>query len=752
MAYEQSRVMKKEFSLPMVPGMTCGEEMLRRSYHRVQVHGRKLDTMTHIDGIPKDMTRLNMDTVSSISKYAPEMLPAVTKVLNGENANADLTGRVLRFYAYTKELVPESSVERVRVRKFVFSVFLEDNTMNVVEDLPDNSGIALPASLKRHVVPLQDGTPITFSHFRVGEPITFYGRTYMVYDADKFTRDFFSQSGLELAPAVPLPPDMYTDLRNRPRKVHNIRTILAGDPSNITLLPEQVRATQQFLKHDGEVLRCDCVWDDTEALHGSKHYLTLYYFLSDDSIALVEKDYPNSGRDPFPQFFRRQRVSKPKDGKFDPASLASLTFEDTRSGEYYTDADIRIGNVLHVFGRDVCIYDYDEYTQHHLLKKFGITDYNPMPGGKRPLAPPIGCCRREKTAQELEEIQKRKQAENRLREYAEVTVKFLMQLDNAKHEDEIRRFVLTVYPADNTISIYEPVIRNMGIVGGKFLQRQQCKRPNGEIYTAKDFFVGARLTINSFPFVILSSDERSLSYMEANHEEFTRSDINFVVGKLRAMLLSRQTGLVEAFREADKENVGGLKMEVFLDIMKKLKLDISEQELLCLLRFFDKQNESYVSYEEFMSRVMPDGAAVASDDRPWEEIDAQNAQEQLVTFVVDPRIEEEKRLRAETVSMAARAATKFLDLYDQRRQLMLKEFRAIADYSPETVVGAKEFKMCIRKKLLITCITDMELDALCSKLFPPEMPKLPLEELTRVFNGTSTLPRNMKDIKLGSCK
>ncbi|CBH17036.1 Repeat of unknown function (DUF1126)/EF-hand domain pair, putative [Trypanosoma equiperdum] len=752
MAYQQSRALKKEFSLPMVPGMTCGEEMLRRSYHRTQVHGRKYDTNTHIDGVPEDMSRFNLQTVSSISKYAPEMLPTATQTQKSDEQNVDLTGRVLRFYAYTKELVPESFVERERVRKFVFNVFLEDNTMSVVEDVADNSGIAMPASLKRHIVPLPDGSPITFANFRVGETITFYGRTYMVYDADKFTRDFYSQSGLELDPALPLPFDAYTELQNRPKKIYAVRTIAASDPTNLTLLPEQVRATQQFLKHDGEVLRCDCVWDDMEALHGTKHYLTLYYFLSDDSIALVEKDYPNSGRDPFPRFFRRQRVAKPKDGRFDPTSLGTLTFEDTSNRDYYTDADIRIGNCLHVFGRDVLIYDYDEYTQHHLLKKFGITSYDPIPGGKNPPAAPIGCHRREKTAQELEEVQMRKRAENRMREYGDVTVKFLMRLDNAKYEDEIRRFVLTVYPADDTISIFEPVIRNMGIVGGKFLQRQRSKRPNGEFYTAKDFFVGARLTINGFPFVILSSDERSLSYMETKHDEFIRSDINYVVRKLRAMLLSRKTGLVEAFREADKENSTGLKMDVFLDIMNRLKLDISEQELLSLLRYFDKQNESYVSYEEFMSRVMPEGVAVASDDRPWEVIDAQSAEEELAAFVVDPRIDEEKRLRAEQISLAARGAEEFLTLYDQRRQLVLKEFRAMTDYSPEGVIGAKEFKMCIRRKLFVQTIPDAALDALCDKLFPPEMPKLSLEELTRVFNGTSTLPRNMKDIKAGESK
>ena len=122
-------------------------------------------------------------------------------------------------------------------------------------------------------------------------------------------------------------------------------------------------------------------------------------------------------------------------------------------------------------------------------------------------------------------------------------VKFLMKMDNNKYEDAIRRFVLAVYPADETVSIFEPVIRNSGIVGGKFLQRQRVKNANGKYYTADDFYVGARVCIHAFPFIILSSDEHSLNYMEHNTTQFTHSDINKIVRKLQALLRSSQSGL-----------------------------------------------------------------------------------------------------------------------------------------------------------------------------------------------------------------
>ena len=46
-------------------------------------------------------------------------------------------------------------------------------------------------------------------------------------------------------------------------------------------------------------------------------------------------------------------------------------------------------------------------------------------------------------------------------------------------EDEMRRFVIQFYPADDSIAIYEPAIRNSGIMGGKFLSRSTHKKADG---------------------------------------------------------------------------------------------------------------------------------------------------------------------------------------------------------------------------------------------------------------------------------
>lgn len=729
---------------------------MRRHYHRTHNVGAKYDCGSQIAGVPLDRSAENGTLPSVVPSYSSvaggdntgKNMSGKTGFGSGEEAE-DLSGHVCRYYGYTIERVLESPRETERVRKVIINYYLEDGTMSATEPKEDNSGIAYNNNLKRHLVPLANGKTITLDDLKIGEPITFYGQTYLIYDADPFTRDFFKAKGITLPPGSKVPTDAFAATKNRPTRAHDVPSIAATSSMNIMLTPEQVRATQQFLAHDREVLRCDCTWDDTESLYGVKHYLTLYYFLSDGSIALVEKETQNSGRDPFPNFFRRQKIAIPKDpnGKFDSSVLGSVAFKEDKDTTYYSDKDIRIGNVLHLYNRKIVIHDYNQYTKEYLAKTFGITDYQPIPGAIPPPFVPPGAVHRELTAEELAQMKEKKVQDLRKRRFENSAVKFMASMDNNKYEDEIRRFVVTVFSADNTIAIYEPVIRNSGIVGGKFLARQPVMMPDGKRpYRPDDFYVGARLLLNSHPFLFLACNESSLNYMEINMEDFSRSDINKIVHKLQAMLRSKQTGLAEAFARADMNNRTGLEMPVFLSIMKQLGLDVSEQEILTVLRFFDKNGESYVSYEEVAARILPEGTRIAADDRPWQVICEETLREESASFVSDPKEAEKKRVMNHELELASRGARELMELFDQRRQLFVKAFRTITDYAQDSLIGVDEFKRCVRQKLEIHSITDDELNALCNKLFTPSFERITFEEMHRLLKGTSSLSHNFKEI------
>ena len=73
---------------------------------------------------------------------------------------------------------------------------------------------------------------------------------------------------------------------------------------------EKLDTLQQFLNYDRHVLRFYCQWDDSQSMFGDARWLELHYFLADDTVEILEKIPPNSGRDAVPVFLRRARLPK----------------------------------------------------------------------------------------------------------------------------------------------------------------------------------------------------------------------------------------------------------------------------------------------------------------------------------------------------------------------------------------------------------------------------------------------------------
>jgi hypothetical protein len=54
-------------------------------------------------------------------------------------------------------------------------------------------------------------------------------------------------------------------------------------------------------------------------------------------------------------------------------------------------------------------------------------------------------------------------------------LRFTGRFNTKVPEDVDRNFIISFYLADDTISIFEPVTKNSGIVEGKFLERRKYK-------------------------------------------------------------------------------------------------------------------------------------------------------------------------------------------------------------------------------------------------------------------------------------
>lgn len=82
-------------------------------------------------------------------------------------------------------------------------------------------------------------------------------------------------------------------------------------------------------------------------------------------------------------------------------------------------------------------------------------------------------------------------------------------------EDLDRRFIISFYLADDTMSIFEPAQKNSGIIEGPFLERKKYKNidNNMEFITPSDLGIGSDIKINGFTYTILGCDDFSKKYL-----------------------------------------------------------------------------------------------------------------------------------------------------------------------------------------------------------------------------------------------
>lgn len=83
-------------------------------------------------------------------------------------------------------------------------------------------------------------------------------------------------------------------------------------------------------------------------------------------------------------------------------------------------------------------------------------------------------------------------------------------------EDMERRFIISFYLSDDSISIYEPAVKNSGIIEGPFLRRNKYKNvdKNDTFITPTDLPIGGSVRINGFSYQLLSCDEYTAKYLQ----------------------------------------------------------------------------------------------------------------------------------------------------------------------------------------------------------------------------------------------
>lgn len=97
-------------------------------------------------------------------------------------------------------------------------------------------------------------------------------------------------------------------------------------------------------------------------------------------------------------------------------------------------------------------------------------------------------------------------------------LRFTAKFNTLVPEDIDRKFIVSFFLADDSISIFEPAQKNSGILEGKFLERGKYKNVdnNGEFITPSDMAIGGNVKINGYSFQILSCDDFTQKWLDSH--------------------------------------------------------------------------------------------------------------------------------------------------------------------------------------------------------------------------------------------
>ena len=81
-------------------------------------------------------------------------------------------------------------------------------------------------------------------------------------------------------------------------------------------------------------------------------------------------------------------------------------------------------------------------------------------------------------------------------------------------EDIDRRFIISFFLSDDSISIFEPAQKNSGVIEGKFLERAKYKNHIGGFVTPSEMAVGGTVKINGYSFFVETCDDFTQKWLQ----------------------------------------------------------------------------------------------------------------------------------------------------------------------------------------------------------------------------------------------
>lgn len=282
------------------------------------------------------------DDLYSIKRRLTER-PIRVAHINPDKANLkrflEFDGKVLRFWATwddTKNLFGEK-------RDFIIIYFLVDGSIEIRQILQPNSGRDnYHAFLSKTKLNRPDGQPYSETDFYIGATIEAFGRSFVIYAADKFTQDFldnkYGKHNWTAGEGTRPPEYQHTQWTPPPFNGWGDEEDSLGYCKSLHPKPPR-KDLVKLLNKEGQILRFSAQFVDPAPQDRERQFVIAYY-LADDTVAVFEKPQRNSG---FKEgkFFQRSRIKNPETGTFFAPQDFAVGKEIVINGFrfYTTDAD-----------------------------------------------------------------------------------------------------------------------------------------------------------------------------------------------------------------------------------------------------------------------------------------------------------------------------------------------------------------------------------------------------------------------------
>ncbi|XP_050679818.1 EF-hand domain-containing family member C2-like isoform X1 [Leptidea sinapis] len=286
----------------------------------------------------------------------------------------DFDRQVLRFHGYWDDRSSEFGF----IHLLEIHYFLADDTIEIKEELPPNSGIeAGPMFLKRMRLPrkipshveMTGGAPqpsYSPADLTIGAVLNVFGRKVVLTNCDPFTKEYYRVTyGFDSFNELPVPKDessecVSTNVNDRQLPPWNGYGSYDDSAENCRTV-EPKAPHRDFIKFlhkdrvgfDSHCLRFAARLIDDNPVNTFRYFI-IKYFLCDDTIGIFELGERNSGFKGG-KFFRRDKMYLPDVNFFVPKEPPA-----------YTDKDMWVGNELVINKHRFRLVAADDYALRYM--------------------------------------------------------------------------------------------------------------------------------------------------------------------------------------------------------------------------------------------------------------------------------------------------------------------------------------------------------------------------------------------------